>query len=547
MSYASDDVLDKQADMEATRALVEPQMRENARLFRPDDNDFQPNEQHNDRDDYDIFDATGLYALDNFVGGLFSQSVNPANRWFELAIEGDDDLTQWKPVATWLYRRANGLYGSLAPSVSGFYANALAWLANLGAHGFGPFWQEEAVGAERIVDSVVPIGEIYLDRDPDGNYDRVHRKFALSGRRFLQKFGSQYSATPYNVVDDDKRMYTVVQAVWFNRDMIPGRLDAAGKPWRAVYCSPDIKDFRLETPGYWELPCHIPTWQPRARSPYPTGPGHNAKADDLSLQEMERVELVAAQRQAEPILLAHSEDMVSAADLVPNNILYGAITDGGKKLIEELAHTGQLPMMLTKTEQKRQAIRTAFYFSMMQLIAQRPQMTATEFLGFKEEDLRLMAPHLVRVQTGGLSPFVARRYAILDRAGAFGDDPPPPELQGRRISLKYVSPLARLVAVSRAKGVLQYQGAIEQMAATDPQVRDWFNGDEAAPIVREGFTEVPNVVRDPTEVKALRKARAEMQARQQQLEQAGQAVSIAAEASHAQQASSLAQQRGRAA
>jgi hypothetical protein len=54
---------------------------------------------------------------------------------------------------------------------------------------------------------------------------------------------------------------------------------------------------------------------------------------------------------------------------------------------------------------------------------------------------------------------------------------------------------------------------------------------------------VPDVVRSPEDVAKIREARAQVDQEQQQLEQTGQAVTIAAEASHAAQANTLAKQR----
>ena len=193
-----------------------------------------------------------------------------------------------------------------------------------------------------------------------------------------------------------------------------------------------------------------------------------------------------------------------------------------------------------KSQLRRDNIRNAFYYGIMQLV-QRPQMTATEFLGFQEENLRLMAPNLVRIQTGGLSPLISRRYNILNRAGQL--PPPPPELQGRILQIEYVSPLAKVQQMADGKAILQVQAAIEQMALTDPTVRDNFNGDEAARILSNAYTSQPRILRDPNDVQKMREARAKMQAQQMQLAAQEQQVNTMATAAHAQQAGSLAQNR----
>lgn len=525
-------LITRHEDLANARRREEGDWRELAQILRPDDRDFESASDVGGRNDADNFDATPLYALESFTGGMFGQLVNPANRWFELTVLEDPELARWQPVKEFFYAASNVLYGSISPGVSGFYAAAPQWIANVGAFGFGPFYQEEWVGRKAIIDLAFPIGEIYLDRDAARNVDTVHRAYPLTGRQWKSFFKGSAAA-----VSDDAS-YKIIHAVYPNDDYREGASGPRGKPFLSCYCSPDIKDFEQRS-GYWELPYHIPMWNPRARSAYATGPGHNQKADALGLNEMERSHLLAAQFAAEPPVMIDDESGLSAADIVPNAALYGAWANG-KPAMGILERKQQVQLSLAQSEQRRNAIRAAFYYSIMQLV-QRPQMTATEFLGFQEEMLKLMAHNLVRVQTGGLSPFIARRYRMLDRAGQM--PPPPPELANKHLSVEYTSPLAKLQKVAEGRGILQAQQAFEQMALTDPGVRDYFDGDKAAPVVADAFTSIP-ILRDKRDVDAMRAARAQQQAQAVKLEQAGQIADVAATVSHAQQAKTLADKRG---
>jgi hypothetical protein len=536
--YSEDtkEILKRHEELRETRALEEGTWRELALLMRPDERDFSQGEKSQSRDENDIFDSTPLYAVENFVGGLYGQAVNPANRWFELGVLEDPDLAKWGPVRAYLWQTTNVLYGSLAPGVSAFYATvAQACFANVGVFGFGPTYQEEWRGKNLMIDQAIPVGETFFDRDAAGNINEFHREFRLTGRQLKGRFGEEYTAGC-----QEEREYTTIHRVCENKEFNPNKLGPAGMPWSSFYVSPDLKDFRREG-GYFEFPYHIPMWSPRSSSPYPTGPGHNSRADATMLQEMERTHLVAAQFQAEPVLLAKDKSVLSVADIEPNNILYGTISEAGKQYVQSLDRRSNVQLQMAQSEQRRNAIRTAFYFSIMQVV-QRPQMTATEFLGYQEEALKLMAPNLARIQHGGLSPMIARRFRILERSGQMPE--PPQELARYHLTPQYVSPLAKVQQLNEGRGILQGQQAVEQMALTDPTVRDWFNGDGAAPRVLRAFTSAPDVIRDPREVEAMRQARAQAMQQQRQLEQAGQAVEIAAEASHAAQASSLAGERG---
>jgi hypothetical protein len=177
---------------------------------------------------------------------------------------------------------------------------------------------------------------------------------------------------------------------------------------------------------------------------------------------------------------------------------------------------------------------------MMQVV-NRPQMTLGEFSGWKEQELKLMAPNLVRLQTQGLAQWVWRRFRILQRAGQIA--PIPLELTRRRLTVEFESPLARVQRFANARSVLQAHQGLEQLAVTDPSVRDIWNNDVAGKIVVSAFTDVPDLIYDPQKVAEIRQARAQLQQQQRQLEQTAQAVETAAVASHAIQAKTLADQR----
>ena len=499
--------------------------RELARLLRPDDVEIDPRSGTDtpSRDDAEVFDTTPLLANESFAGGMFSQLVNPASRWFELQVTDDEDLSKWKPVAEWLWLVANVIRSSLKPARSGFYAGASQWFADIGAIGWGAMFSEEAQDRRGFVDRAFPIGEVFLDVDLNGNVIRVHREFKGKGRQLKQSFG----AAADDFRDDDT--YQIVHAVFQNENRRLGRLDHHGMPWASVYTSPDKKSF-FRRRGYWEMPYAVPGWARRTRSAYATGPGHNILPDAQTLQEQERTMLVAAQHAAEPTILTHDESVFSALDFYPGVILHGTLTGDGKRLADLLERRSQPQLALENMELRRERIRRAYFF-LMEHIRNRPQMTAAEFLGWKEEELVAMGPNLVRVQTDGLSPVVTRRFNVLARAGRV--PPPPPELQGRELEVDYVSPLGQLLKTQGARRALQIADATERLAMIDPTAADNFDADAAWRAVHAGLGGDPGLMRDPDQVRALRERRAEEQARQAELVERQAETKMLADMSHA--------------
>lgn len=532
-------ILKRNRELKALRAPVEGAYRDIARLMRPEQADmFDGNSRTNVYDD--INDSTALQALEAFAGGIFGSLTNPAARWFELTLP-DPDLAKFGPVKRWLWDTANVIYASLSPPVSAFYHEVPAWFSDLGAFGLGTLYQEEDVGRQRIITRVIPLGETLIDLDANGEIDTFHRNFKLKGAKAKARYPE---LAGYGSACHDEAEYEFVHAVQTNPDYRPGMLGPAGMPFLSITVCEGLRNFR-RIGGYREMPFATVMWNRRPGRVYPVGPGHAALPDVSQLNEIERVRLVAAQYAAEPPMLLADEGTVTPADFFPGAVLYGQVNDRGVPLAQPLARGQNFQLADSISAQRREAIQNAFYFNTMSLM-RRPQMTATEFLGFQEEMLKQMGPNLARIQGQGLSPFLSRRYMLLERAGQI--PAPPPELDGMPLDIAYVSPLAKLQKASNAQSVLRWVNGVGQLAQTtqDVGLLDIINGDDASAVLHDAFGPPPSVMRDASEIEAIRKNRAQLAAQRERLAQDAQQTETAAVAAHAIQAKTLSDQRGQA-
>lgn len=528
-------LLARHGDMVAQRQPFEAEWREIARILRPEQKHIGTPGSHA-RIASEIYDSTPLYELDGFAGGVFGQLTNPANPWFKSGVP-DHDLNMWKPARDWFEHVSTVMGQSLTPNYSSFYAEKPAQFADLGAFGLGTMYQEEDVGRGRFIDRTIPLNETYVEFDAFGEVIGFNRQFMLTGRQFTLRFNA-----PADWKIDEKKQYTVIHSVWLNPARRERALDHERFAFLGCYLSPDVKEL-YRAGGYHEMPYSVAQWARRSGFAYPVGIGHLARPDINTLQESARSTLVAEQFAAEPPILVDKESDLTAADMRPNNFLYGAINDAGKPVVQTLNRSQNLSLTFEGQKTRRDQIRAAFKFGLLNFVMNRPQMTATEFLGINEEHLRLMAPNLARIQSTDLSPFLARRFKLLERAGAFR--PAPEELEGLPLQFEYVSPLAKLMKAGEARAVMQWLSGVTQLAQFDPTVLDNIDGDAIVRITHDGFAAPARAIRDPRKVDEMRQARATQVAQDRTLDIAGKGVTIAAEAAHASQAASLSQQRGR--
>ncbi len=532
----------RHGELKKLRAIEEPRWRDIGRLMQSDQDMSGGNNQKNGRGEGDDpFDSTPLYAVEDYVGGMFSKAVNPAERWFAWGVPSDPELERWKPAKDYLWKFTSLILNSLDPTVDNFYLNAPAWFADMGMFGGGFGWQEEVVGEGRIVTPNVPIAQCFKDVDANGDTNTFHREMKLTGRQARAKWRD--NAVLAGCREDEE--ITFVHALYPNPEARPGSPFAKHFAYRSCYASPDKRDFIVEG-GYADWPLHEIEWAKRAGRAWAYGPGHNALPDMRGNDEVARSTLIGIQFDAEPMWWAADEEVLTVSDVAPASVLYGDAVGGGKPPVQILERSRQMALPLQLQNDLRNQIRRAFRFALSQVLAARPQMTAEEVQAYKQDELKALAPNLVRIQRG-LGSFVRRRAQLLDRMGvvmrAIG--PPPPELLRANVRPTFVSPFVKAQKADVANGATTWVGTKMKMfeATQDPSWMDDVDVDGVSAILHDAYSGVPSIKLDPNVVAQKRQARAQAQAAQMQLAAQEQAASIYADVSHAEQAKTLAKGR----
>lgn len=521
--------------MRNERQREEPRWRDLARFLRPDNQSFNATEKRERDGGDDPFDSTPLYAADDFAGGMFVKAINPAERWCWIGID-DDDLAKFKPVKQWLWNYTSAILTSLNPGYDNFYLSAPAWFGDMAAFGNGHLWQEEMVGQRQIMSNARPIGEIYKMVDANGTTIALNREFRLNAKQARFEFGDR---SPH-MRDGEEAVF--VHVIARNENFVPGALGPRGKVWRSCVVSPDKRDFYQERGGYNELPCHELTWNMRSGRSWATGPGDNALSDMRGLDEAARSTIIGLQFEAEPMMWVADEDIMSVADMIPGNTVYGAALQGGRPPVAPIKRGENPVLALQYIQDLRMQVKKAFRFGLTDVLQARPQMTAAEVDSYKVDELKMLAPNLTRVYRG-VGGFIARRANILARMGMIA--PPPPELEGHQLSPKFISPFTKAQQAERAQGVMSWVNVKVGIAerTRDPSWLDDIDRDGVSDVLHEAMTGEPGVKLDPRVVAQNRQQRAAAEQQQLELANAAQSSEIAATTAHAAQAQTLA--RGR--
>jgi hypothetical protein len=320
-----------------------------------------------------------------------------------------------------------------------------------------------------------------------------------------------------------------------NRDWRKGALGPRGKRWVAIYvCEHDRAVVRES--GYHEMPFYAPRWEVDTGQTYGRGPAMTALADARKVNLMEAANLRAGQKAGDPTLLAPDKDAWPLNGVVrPGEVVYGGVDLQGRPLIRPLDNWSGTGLTLEMQQAAIEHIRDAFHWSLMNL-AGRTGMTATEIIERQEEKLRLMAPHMGRVQSEFLAPKIARRFHLLWRAGQL--PPPPPELAREDVELnvEYLSAAAMAQKSAKGASVVRLLQTVTPLAEIKPEVMDRISGDDALEVLAEAFGTPARVLRSREDAAAIAEARAAQQQAMMAL-QAGQAAGgIAKDVAQAQAA-----------
>lgn len=510
-------LLQRYAQMRTDRASHESVWQKIARVLRPlRQNINQVNTTPGERRYERIYDSSPLMALDNFKAGLYGMMTNPAFKWFDIRRAGQEAVDEGAAVKHWLAVVAKRIRYSFGPGVSGFYNQVPAMYADIGAFGSGIFFSREIVGQARFHDVTVSLEEAYFSENEWGEVDTVCRAMRPTARQAVGRFGEACSKQVQDAarITPDTR-FDFLHFVLPNPDYEPGRIGPRGMRYASFYVEQQVGKIVLEE-GFSTFPYQCARWDVAAGETYGRSQGEIVLADTQSLQSVRRTNLTAMERAANPTLLAPDENsMPRGVHALPGSTIYGGMTPDGKRRVDILAEGKNVAISLEMENMLRNSIKDAFYFGLMQ-ISGSTDMTATEYLGREQERLRLLGPHLGRIESEFLTPLIRRRFSLLNDMG--GIPPAPDEIADAPLEIQYVSPLARMQRTQEAEAALRAVQGMMMAAQTNPEVMDRLDPDAFAEVLDEGFGS--GILRSREDGERVRAAREQAQQQAMMMQQA---------------------------
>jgi Bacteriophage head to tail connecting protein len=492
------------------------------------------------RKDKFIINSTATKDLRTLAAGMMSGCSSPARPWFKLTTV-DEDLAQHGPVKDWLEREEDGIRRTFEQS--NFYVALQTQYENLALFGTDATVMEE--DPEDVVRCYVqPIGAYMLAQGGRCQVDTIYREISLTVGQIVKRFGLEnvsnfvywnYQKGNYDfwvyciqVIEPNARIdnvrfeskYKKFRTAWFELGAFSG---STGYDSSDSGYSGEPLNFLMEG-GYDEFPALCPRWQVTGMEDiYGESPMMDCLGDVKSLQTYERQKARLIAKIVDPPMKGPSSLKAGRANTLPGDITYVDSGANGQTFEpSQTFHPGALEAVNDAIEKHVQRIHASTYSDVWLMIQEidAGKMTATEVAERKEEKMLQLGPIVERMNGELLAPAVERVFQVRMKRGLVS--PPPPELRGEPLQVKFVSIMAQ---AQRAIGVQSLQSTVsftQSIAQMRPDVTDNLDVDSMVEEYGDLVGLKPSLLVPQDQVAQLRQQRAQQQQQQQQLAMAEQ-------------------------
>ena len=175
-----------------------------------------------------IFDSSPLQALELLASSLHGMLTNPSTPWFTLRFKqleeiNDDEAKLWLEEATEVMYKAFNR--------SNFQQEIFELYHDLITFGTAAMFIEED-DDDLLKFSTRHIDEIYIAENQKGKIDTIFRRFNMTSRALVQKFGTNVSKDVSSIsVKNPYEEISIIHAVYPRNDFNPNKKDKKNIPF----------------------------------------------------------------------------------------------------------------------------------------------------------------------------------------------------------------------------------------------------------------------------------------------------------------------------
>ena len=462
-----------------------------------------------------IYDNTGTRALRTLGSGLMAGATSPARPWFRLTTS-DPDLDEAAAVKLWLADITRLM--QMVFTKSNTYGALHSCYEEMGA--FGTASSIVLPNYDKVIHHyALTAGEYAIATDAEGQVDTLYREFDMSVGALVGEFGYKQASTAVKTMYDRGAFdawVRVVHAIEPRRNREQGKRDAVNMRFASSYFEAKGDSQLLRESGFKEFVALCPRWSVSGGDIYGNSPGMEALGDIKQLQTEQLRKAQGIDYQTNPPLQAPSMFKNHGLNTLPGGVSFFDSTGPNSGIRSAFEVNINLSHLLADIQDVRERIKGSFYADLFLMIsnANKNGLTATEVAERHEEKLLMIGPVLERLHNEILSPLVEMTFARMVEANIIPT--PPPELQGKELSVEFVSMLAQAQRSIATNSVDRFVGNLGAIAQFKPEVLDKFDADKWADSYADMLGVDPELIVPGERVALIRQERAQAQQAAQQ-------------------------------
>lgn len=442
----------------------------------PDRNDYIVERAAGQKRMQRVYDATPIWANQQFAAGLHSLLTSPTLPWFSL-VSNDDRLNNIYRVRQWLQQATVVMYSVFNSTRNNFATMSGEAYIDVGSIGQAAMFILSG-RKNKTLFSTRSMKECVLAQNDEDETDKVIRNWKWTARQALAAWGAAAGDKVGKAKDGDK--FSFIHAIRPRQKRDPQRSDNKNMPWESVYVNVDEGTVISES-GFRDFPCVSPGFSRLTGEPYARGPGMYALPDIKMLNELAKIVVKAAQKVIDPPLMVPDGGFLSGIKTVPGS--FNFYRAGTRDKIEPIRTEGDIKIGLELLNGLREQIKRGFYVDLLRLpvdpedpASSGKGSTATYWSLYRSKEFLALSPMLSRMQKEFAGPAIDivfnklwRQSQAMKFAPGSPFPMPPDELNGVPLEVEYLSPIAVAQKTSELDAVGRLMAMQEQLARINPK------------------------------------------------------------------------------
>jgi len=310
----TNDIVQRYGELKAQRHNWDQNWQKIAELLVPHMAKINTKRADGDKLTQELFDATGIDALNKLVNALVS---TVSGMWFSLRMR-QEDLNFASGVSLWLDQSSRQMFNAL--NVSNFRSAIHETFFSLAAFGTGCLFLEErkdshARGFRGLRFQSVPIGTYVICENGMGIVDTVIREIPMTIVEIVKRWGPeslhpdrlrQFESQPYHKIPI---LHSVQPANMWER-----------KPWESKYIDLEKRWDVTKPKSFKDFPFFVARWDKTSGETWGRGPGHTAIPEVATLNRARQLKLEQWALSVYPVLNVLETGVVNVPKIVPGGL-----------------------------------------------------------------------------------------------------------------------------------------------------------------------------------------------------------------------------------